>query len=67
MCEQITGLYRKAYEKMSEAADQSHTGHWDLQGTHGRNCPECIRTRELRREADALFDRAEKLSKNITR
>lgn len=44
-----------AFSMMESAASQSHNGHWDKQGTHGRNCPECIRARKLRKEANILF------------
>lgn len=58
-------LYKQAYQKMREASLQSHYGHWDGKGTGGQNCPECVKSRELRSEADALFDEAEKCSKLI--
>jgi len=55
---QIFKLFKKAYKRMREAANQSHSGHWDMHGTHGRNCPECIRAKRLRDEADKFFDKA---------
>lgn len=40
-----------------EASYQSHNGHWDKEGTHGVNCPECIRARALREKAEAILTR----------
>jgi len=48
----------KAFLLMRDASFQSHSGHWDKEGTGGRNCPECIRSRELREEADMMFAEA---------
>ena len=66
MCKQVVEFYEEAFSKMREASFQSHSGHWDMEGTGGKNCPECIRANKLRHEADALFDRARNLYKNIT-
>ena len=63
--EQVIDLLKKAYGKMKEAACQSHGGHWDSNGTHGANCPECIRATRLNGEAVALYDRAMKLMRDI--
>jgi len=49
---------KKAYKTLREASFQSHDGHWDPEGTHGQNCPECIRARKIRQEADEIFDSA---------
>ena len=40
---------------LRQASCQSHIGHWDRQGTHGQNCPECLRTRALRERAEAAL------------
>lgn len=48
---QVTQL-NKACDLYKEASYQSHSGHWDREGTGGRHCPECIRARELRDLAD---------------
>lgn len=65
MCTKAIELYRQAFHKMREASLQSHYAHWDRAGTGGTNCPECIRSRSLRAEADNIFDRAQSLAKNI--
>lgn len=36
------------------ATYQSHSGHWDMKGTSGANCPECIRARNERAKCDTL-------------
>ena len=63
MCKQVMELYEQAFLKMRKASFQSHNGHWDMQGTGGANCPECIRAREYRIEADGIFDKAQALAK----
>ena len=65
MCTQVIELYKQAFYRMREASTQSHYAHWDRAGTGGANCPECIRSRNLRVEAVAIFDRAQSLAKNI--
>lgn len=47
--------YKEAYKIAYEATYQSHTGHWDKQGTHGANCPECNRARDARKECDDIL------------
>jgi hypothetical protein len=44
-----------AFSLMRDASFQSHGGHWDSEGTGGKNCPECLRARELRNEATEAF------------
>ncbi len=51
---------RTAAQMYRVASIQSHGGHWDRKQTGGANCPECLRASELRREADALMDIANK-------
>lgn len=46
---------RQACDIYRNASFQSHSGHWDSQQTHGRNCPECNRADELRRQADEVL------------
>jgi len=58
---QVIELYRQAFVAMEAAAFQSHSGHWDSQGTYGLHCPECIRANKLRKEAVELMERAESL------
>jgi hypothetical protein len=48
----------EAFQIMRDASFQSHYGHWDRDGTGGLNCPECIRSRELRERADELAQAA---------
>lgn len=47
--------YEDAYRIAYAATYQSHTGHWDSTGQHGRGCPECIRAREARENCDAAL------------
>ncbi|MBF0102060.1 MAG: hypothetical protein HQK77_14250 [Desulfobacterales bacterium] len=54
-------ILKDAFLKMREASFQSHTGHWDKEGTGGINCPECIRASELRKEADEKWSIGERL------
>ena len=56
--DQIINLFKAAFIKMKEASYQSHSGHWDPEGTGGENCPECIDAREKREAANKLFDQA---------
>jgi hypothetical protein len=53
-------LMIKAYKLMRDATFQSHTGHWDSLGTHGVNCPECVRANKIREEADRLFEESKR-------
>lgn len=55
-----TDLMIKAYKMMKDASYQSHDGHWDYTGEHGKNCRECERANKLRNEADKLFEEAKK-------
>ena len=55
---QIILLLQKAYHTMEQAACQSHSGHWDKEGTHGANCPECIRATELTKTARTDYEQA---------
>ena len=63
MCDQILRLYEKSFQKMRQASEQSHNGHWDSKMTSGANCPECIRANGLRKEADDIFGEAVRLRK----
>jgi hypothetical protein len=45
----------EAYHKMREAAFQNHSAHFDKTGGSGAGCPECLRIRSLRREAEKIF------------
>ena len=65
MCKQVNDLYERAFQKMREASMQDHHNHFDWQGTFGANCPECIRSRKLRKEADEIFSRAQKLANQV--
>ena len=62
---QIFDLMEAAFLKMKEASYQSHSGHWNREGTRGLNCPECIRANKLRKEACDLFDRAINLKNEV--
>jgi hypothetical protein len=46
---------QEAYEKMEDAALQSHYGH---SGLLASNCPECIRAYRIREQADKIFNSA---------
>lgn len=50
--------YEEAFRIAYQATHQSHTGHWDMQGTHGANCPECRRAAEAREECDKVIRNA---------
>ena len=65
MCSQTIDLLERAFLKMKEASLQDHSGHWDRQGTHGANCPECVRASKLRKEAMDLYKRAINLKSKI--
>lgn len=54
-------LLKEAFLIMKNASYQSHTGHWDIQGTHGANCPECLRANQLRKEASEKWAAGERL------
>ena len=43
---------REAVDILRKATYQSHNGHWDMTGGSGSGCPECMRAREARAEAD---------------
>lgn len=58
---QAIKLYERAISLMREATLQSHTGHWDSQGTGGLNCQECIKAGKLRKEDDEMCKRARNL------
>lgn len=45
----------QALELYKQASYQSHTGHWDKTMQHGAGCPECIRARELREQAQQVL------------
>lgn len=47
--------FRRACELFEKASYQSHSGHWDETMQGGRGCPECLRARALREEAEALL------------
>lgn len=49
--------YTEAYGVALRATHQSHRGHWDEKGTHGANCPECIRAQEARDNCQAIIKR----------
>lgn len=44
-----------ALELYKQASCQSHNGHFDMTGQSGNGCPECIRARELREQAEAVL------------
>ena len=47
---------REVVVVLRKATYQSHNGHWDMTGGSGSGCPECIRAREARVEADRLLN-----------
>jgi len=49
--------YIEAFGIALRATYQSHSGHWDSKGTHGANCPECIRAQEARENCNAAIKR----------
>ena len=56
-------ILKRKYDKLLAAAKlyrkasfQSHSGHWDMQGTMGKNCPECIMADETRAKANAIME-----------
>ena len=56
-------LLRHACEIYKSASYQGHNSHWDLTMSGGAGCPECIRARELREEADKLIAFVERMLK----
>lgn len=46
---------RKAIELYKDASYQGHSSHWDKTMGGGSGCPECIRARELRNQAEAAL------------
>lgn len=54
----IIELLFKASDIYRNASYQGHSSHWDKTMMGGAGCPECIRARKLREEADALMDEA---------
>lgn len=63
--EHIYSLLCEAYQKMKKASYQAHDSHWDREGTGGLNCPECLRARSLRKEAEKIYTRAIVLKNKI--
>ena len=56
-------LLKRKYDKLlmaamlyRKASFQSHSGHWDMKGTMGKNCPECIMADETRAKANAIIE-----------
>jgi len=47
--------FMKVIEILRDASIQSHSGHWDPQGTYGANCPECRRAHKLRNSANEIL------------
>lgn len=64
---QVIDLLEKACSLYKSASYQSHSGHWDPTGRSGGGCPECIRARTLRDEADALVLEARELIASVRR
>ena len=54
----VIAKLKDAFQIMEAASYQSHSGHWDREGTRGRNCPECTRANRLRTEANNIFTAA---------
>ena len=54
----IIELLINAYLTARTASLQGHKSHWDMKGTGGQNCPECIRARKLRGKAERYYDQA---------
>ncbi len=48
-------LLEAAIDKLRQASFQSHNGHFDMTRQGGRGCPECIRARKLRDQAEELL------------
>ena len=53
--EKISRL-KRAYRKMTEAAFQYHNEHFDPTGQSGIGCPQCIRAKKLREEAQRILE-----------
>lgn len=49
------GTYIEVFQRAYKATYQSHTGHWDRQGTRGANCPECRRAQEAREDCQNII------------
>jgi hypothetical protein len=47
---------KRAYRKMTEAASQYHSAHFDPTGQSGLGCPQCIRATKLRGEAQRILE-----------
>ena len=52
--QQQVDILRKAYELLRTATFGAHSAHFDPTHGSGSGCPECIRMREIRAEADNL-------------
>jgi len=57
LVEKEIGRLREAYELLRMATFGAHSAHFDRTGGSGSGCPECLRMRKIRAEADSFCKR----------